>query len=242
MPIHALLLQAREVTDPARPREHRSFAEFSGLPLDRVATHDLLEGPPAWETVRRHDAVLIGGSGEYYVSKGHLPQQEKLFELLRRVVDSGHPTFASCFGFQCMVEALGGTIVFDPPTLEVGTKGIRLTAAGKDDPLFGTLPERFSAQLGRKDRATALPPQYENLAESDLCPFQAFRVPDRPIWASQFHPELDGAENRRRFERYLDSYAENMNAQERAEALAGFRPSPEANGLLQTFFELVFDI
>ncbi|MEM7051362.1 MAG: type 1 glutamine amidotransferase [Acidobacteriota bacterium] len=238
----ALLLQARHQDDPARPREARSFADYSGLPEHRLECHDLLTGPPSLARVRSFDLLLIGGSGEFYVSKGHLPHQERLFDLLRDITAVGHPTFASCFGYQCLVEALGGKIVHDPESLEVGTKTLELTTAGQDDPLFRQLPARFRAQMGRKDRAVELPSGYVNLASSELCPQQGFRVPGQAIWASQFHPELDGDENRRRFERYLEGYAAAMSREEREEALASFHPSPEANTLLRAFMDLVFPI
>ena len=51
---------------------------------------------------------MVGGSGDYYVSKANLPHFEETLEVLQAVVSVGHPTFASCFGFQLMVRALGG--------------------------------------------------------------------------------------------------------------------------------------
>ena len=183
---------------------------------------------------------MVGGAGDFYVSKGDLPHQESLFELLTELVESGHPMFASCFGFQCLVQAMGGRIIHDPASTEVGTYELTLTDRGQDDPLFGTLPSSFRAQLGRKDRASSYPDQFENLASSAACPYQALRVRGRPIWASQFHPELDREANLERFRRYMDGYAPHMNPQERQAAFDRFVESPDSCQLLRRFLTLIF--
>jgi GMP synthase (glutamine-hydrolysing) len=240
MDLRFLLLQARRSDDTAREEEHVSFSQKLGIPLSSITCHNLLSGPPNLQRVREFDALLIGGSGDFYVSKRNLPSFGKLIELLREVAEIGHPTFASCFGFQCLVEALGGEIIHDPENTEVGTYQIELAAEGINDPLLGSLPESFLAQLGRKDRAAKLPPSVPNLAFSSKCPYQAFRIPGQPIWAFQFHPELGRYENRLRFERYIEGYAPFLDSQERERALNGFKESPETESLLSTFVQLVF--
>jgi GMP synthase (glutamine-hydrolysing) len=96
------------------------------------------------------------------------------------------------------------------------------------------------AQLGRKDRAARLPDGLTNLASSERNPHQAFRVSGQPIWATQFHPELDARTNRARFLRYLDGYAMHMTPEERRVALERFEESPETALLLPGFLHLVF--
>lgn len=239
MSFRVLLLQARHAEDPAKAEERRSFAEKAGLPHEAVVSHDLLEGPPSLDRVRGFDALMIGGSGDFYVSKADLPHQEKLFDHLRDVVGVRHPMFASCFGFQCLVQALGGEIVFDPESTEVGTCTLTLTEAGREDPLLGSLPGTFAAQMGRKDRARSLPAGTVHLAASSRAPFQALRIEGAPIWATQFHPELDRDTNRGRFMRYLDGYAEHMSEAERDETLARFDHSPATEPMLARFVALL---
>lgn len=70
-----LLLQAHHADDPARADERRSFALRSGLELAQIVPWDLLVAAPTLADVRRYDALLIGGSGDFYVSKGDLPGQ-----------------------------------------------------------------------------------------------------------------------------------------------------------------------
>jgi GMP synthase (glutamine-hydrolysing) len=235
-----LLLQARHADDAARLEERTSFARAAGVVDAQVVPFDLLTETLTLAEIRRHDALMIGGSGDYYVSKGNLPRFAAVLDVLAATVAVGHPTFASCFGFQLLVLALGGGIEYAPQQTEVGTYPITLTAAGHDDPLFGALPATFRAQLGRKDRAARLPASLLHLAESALAPYQACRVPQQPIWATQFHPELTRETNLSRFRRYMDGYAATMSPAAIAKTLARFDDSPEANGLIGRFMQLIF--
>ena len=224
-----------------KEHELECFVTHTGLSGDRIEAFDLHRGPPTWDFVRGFDALMVGGAGDYYVSKRNVPQFDELLDLLRRVADAGHPTYASCFGYQCLMAALGGEVVFDPERTEVGTYEIELTERGKADELFGRLPPTFPSQLGHKDRATAEPPGVWNLASSERCPLQALRVPGKPVWGSQFHPELDREANLERFQYYLDGYAPHMSPAECEEKKRAFRPSPHASRLLADFLDLVFD-
>jgi GMP synthase (glutamine-hydrolysing) len=235
-----LLLQARNSDDPVRHEERQSFADKTGLALEQIVPHDLLSGPPALARLNGFDAVMIGGSGDYYVSKRSLPEFDAQLETLAEMVDSGRPMFASCFGFQILVQAMGGAIVHDPVNVEVGTYDLSLTEAGREDPLLGQMPTVFAAQLGRKDRAGRLPEGVVHLVSSERSPYQGFRIPGKPIWATQFHPELDLQSNRLRFDRYLKGYAQHMSEAEREAARRRFRDSPETDRLLPAFLELVF--
>ena len=223
-----------------RAEERQSFADKTGLPLHRIVPHDLLAGPPSLGRIKQFDAVMVGGSGDYYVSNRSLPEFDAQIDLLASVAQIGFPMFASCFGFQILVQALGGEIVHDPVNVEVGTYDLELTTAGRQDPVLGCLPKVFAAQLGRKDRAARLPTGVLHLATSQRSPYQSFRIPHLPIWATQFHPELDVETNRMRFERYLKGYARHMSPAERDEARRRFRPSPHTDCLLPKFLKLVF--
>lgn len=238
--LRVLLLQARGAGDPVAGSERRAFAKAAGLPVERVHTHDLLQGPPSLAGIRRHDVLMVGGSGDYYVSKRNLPDMDATLDRIGEVVEIGHPTFASCFGFQLLVEALGGRVIHDPEGVEVGTFEVTLTEAGASDPLFGHLPRSFRAQMGRKDRAEHLPEDVVHLASSERCRYHALRVPGKPIWSTQFHPELDRERNRMRFERYIDGYAPLMSKEERRRALDRFADSPETDRLLRRFLGVVF--
>ncbi len=240
MQIRILLLQARHADDAARYEERTSFARAAGVAETQIIPFDLLTEKLTLAAVRRYDALMVGGSGDYYVSKGNLPYFQAVLDVLAEATTIGHPIFASCFGFQLIVKALGGEIAYAPAHTEVGTFPVTLTETGHSDALFGTLPHTFRAQLGRKDRATRLPDSLLHLAGSENAPFQAIRVPDQPIWATQFHPELTKETNLARFRRYLDGYAAAMPAETLEDALRSFDRSPEANQLIRCFMQIVF--
>ncbi len=234
-----LLLQARNSDDPAKAEELTSFAEKAGLPAAAFVSHDLLTGPPTLAEVQDHDALMVGGSGDYSVSEHNLPFMQETLALLTEVVAAGHPTFASCFGFHLMTAALGGEVHYNPGGTEVGTYPITLTEAGQVDELFNGLPWVFPAQLGHKDYSAHLPHGVINLAFSANAPHQALRIPGKPIWATQFHPELSGEENLFRFNRYLRAYSDIMKPAELQETLARFGPSPACNTLIPRFLKLI---
>ena len=241
MSLKILLLQARNHGDSVKEEERRSFAEKAGLQIEQIVPHDLLTGPPSPQKIRSYDALMVGGSGDYDVSKQNLPQFSALLDLLNEIIAIGHPTFTSCFGFHLLVKALGGEIIDDRDKMEVGTYELTLTQSGCRDELFGCLPNRFLAQLGHKESVKRLPNSCINLASSENSPFQAIRISEKPIWASQFHPELSVEENLVRFHRYLDKYSVYKNEEELQEELSRFVPSPETLVLIPRFLELVFN-
>ncbi len=235
-----LLLQARLATDPVLAEERQSFADVAGIEVEAISPWNLVElGAPSLREARRHNGLLVGGSGDFLVSEKDMPYMEETLSFLVDVVDTGLPMFASCFGFQCLVQALGGRIVYDPDNAEVGTFDVTLTEHGIEDPLMGLLPRVFPAQLGRKDRAERLPPDVINLATSEACPSQALRIPDKPIWASQFHPELTEATNRGRFYNYLKNYQTVMAPGALRDIARSFRASPDTPHLLSGFVRTV---
>ncbi len=241
MPLKILLLQARHVDDLARQEERQSFADRAGLDLEQIVPFDLLENTPTLADIRRYDALMVGGSGAYSVSQKNLPNQHGVMEVLAEVVDTGHPTFASCFGFHLLVEALNGEISYSPECMEVGAFELTISEDGRADELFGYLPDTFMAQLGHKDRAAHLPRGVLNLASSERAPYQALRVPGKPIWATQFHPELTVEDNVLRFSRYKQVYAELYSPPELKALVDGFVASPETEELIPRFLQLVFD-
>lgn len=235
-----LLLQTRAPGDPVIAEEIAIFARNAGVPAENVVSHNLLEGAPTLEQARRHDAVMAGGSGEYFVSRANLPDFQGILDFLVDLAESGRPVFASCFGFQLLVRAFGGEVTYRPEKMELGTYTLNLTEAGSSDELFGTLPPTFQAHLGHKDQATRLAGPLVHLAYSERSPYQAVRFPGKPVWATQFHPEVTREENLGRFKRYVHLYAPTTDPDELRETLARFQPAPEAENLIPSFMRLVF--
>jgi GMP synthase (glutamine-hydrolysing) len=232
------LVQARRHDDPAREEERMAFAARLRIDASRIEPFNALLKKATFDAVTDGvDAVLVGGSGEFsvYDDQDWLPP---FFDTLGELATQQFPTFASCFGFQGLVMALGGNVALDSTHAEVGTYELERLREADDDPLFGHLPDRFLAQCGHKDRAYTLPESATNLLRSQRCPYQAIRIGE-VVYATQFHPELTGPENRDRFARYITLYANVFGGARAQEMLESFIDSPSTTDLLFRFSQLV---
>jgi GMP synthase (glutamine-hydrolysing) len=201
----ALLVSLRDPHDPMAAHERRCFADTARIPLDHLDVHAMAEGPLRGDGLGKYDAVFFGGSGAYSVLDD-VPWIRAGLDALRLVVDARRPAWASCFGFQGLAMALGGSVERDDARQELGAVLLTLTPDGANDPLLRRLPSRFWAQEGHHDHVTRLPPGVIRLVSGDVSPEQGLRVDGAPFWASQFHPELDSRTTVERFLHYLALY------------------------------------
>lgn len=140
---------------------------------------------------------FILGGGPFNISDPHdakSPTQHRveteLRELAGRVVDADFPFFGACYGIGTL-GSLGDGIVDRTYAEPVGQARISLTEAGAEDPLFSVADASFDALLGHKEAVRRLPSAAVLLASGEHCPVQGFRI-GRNVYATQFHPELDG--------------------------------------------------
>lgn len=214
----------------------RKLQPLNGQLPWRLRTVNLVDADPKEiDSWTRSEAVLVGGSGSYGCVGNQEPWFSPFCDALRQMVERGHPMFCSCFGHQALAVALGGQVITDREHAELGTHPITLTEAARHDPLWRHLPPTFLGQLGHNDRVSRLPQGAELLAFSERCSVQAYRLPGLPIYATQFHPELDRAENRQRATIYLKVYDPKLAEPESLDRL--FVASPEAETLLPRFLE-----
>jgi GMP synthase (glutamine-hydrolysing) len=217
-------------------QEQSCFIERCRVARRQFDFINLVDAPQIrWHHVADAHAVLIGGAGSYSVTHHH-PFTDPLTDLVERLIEAGRPVFGSCWGHQFLAEVFGGKVIEDQARAEVGTFPIRLTAAGVADPLFDGLPERFPVQLGHNDRVSEIGPIWQELAVSDLCPFQVIRYRDRPVYGTQFHSELDEVRLRDRLDMYRQSYAADDTTYE--EIVRTLRPTVVADGIMARFLEV----
>ena len=237
-PLRYLLLQVRNPNDPMRRHEVEAFARALPAHPDRISVFDLLTGDLTARHLTSIDMVLLGGSGHYSAAAEGL-WLERALDSLRMVHASGKPTFASCWGFQALARAMGGRVIHDLSRAEVGTHKLYLTDAGRRDPVFGPLGESFSAQMGHEDCVDVLPAGAVLLASSERLQNQAYRFEDRPIYCTQFHPELNRRDMLLRVRNYPE-YVENIAGIpfQRFEELLEETPASEA--ILQRFVRFAF--
>lgn len=174
---YAAMLRCSGLDEPDLRRVRLERQALNGIDLDQ------------WS------GVILGG-GPFQVSdpeQGKSAQQRRveadLARLLDQVVERDFPFLGACYGIGTLGRHQGAQVdrTFSEP---VGAVHISVTAEGRDDPLFAIAGPAFGAFVGHKEAIRALPGHAVNLASSDGCPVQAFRVGQR-VYATQFHPELD---------------------------------------------------
>lgn len=234
-----LLLQVRNADDPMRRQEVHCFAQAFDCDDARIDVFDLLSGVPSLDYLSHFDVVVLGGSGDYSVAAGG-PWLPAALETMQELFDTSKPTFASCWGFQAMAKALGGEVVTDMRRAELGAVHVQLTEAGKQDPVFGQLEDEFIAPMGHQDIVERLPPNAILLASSDLVENQAFCFADKPIYCTQFHPELDRQSFLQRVEAYPQYVYKIAGMSLEDFARERCRETPVAATLLLRFLEHCF--
>ncbi|WP_299181127.1 gamma-glutamyl-gamma-aminobutyrate hydrolase family protein [uncultured Neptuniibacter sp.] len=232
-----LLLQIRDGAQ-VRQEELNSFAEYCGLSLDQIDVLNVFDTPEFPVTAADpYDALLVGGASEANVL---LPETYPFVTdcqaLLAHCAENAKPVFASCFGFQLAVLALGGEILHRETDFEMGTVPISLEYSVWDDPLFRDTPDNFYAVSVHKQYAESLPESCLSLAYTDQC-VHAFRVNNRPFWAFQFHPEVDRRVLVERLTFYKEKYTDGDDHLD--QVLTNARETPQSNALMRKFVDRI---
>lgn len=233
--MHILLLQFRP--DPAMAQhEFELVSRYSGRSEAEFERLDATREPLDLARLDGVDAIILGGSGDYLISRGDIPEilsalAPLLAEARRRVI----PTLGICFGAQILTHVFGGRVELDEARAETGTFAVTKTEAGEGDELFAEIPSTFDAQLGHKDHLTVLPEGAVHLASSERSAHQAWRFAGEPTYALTFHPELDVDAVMYRLDYYAKEY--KVTPERRAEMAAVLRPSPEASTLIARFLK-----
>jgi GMP synthase (glutamine-hydrolysing) len=232
-----LLLQIRH--DPKVRREERdSFLRYCVLEPEEMDILNVFDTPEFGpEVLDGYDALLVGGASEASVLEPETyTAVPYCIELLRHCIDIDLPVFASCFGFQLAVLALGGTIIRDEKDYEMGSLPISLRPAAAEDLLFHDVPDGFHAIAVHRERSVHCPPGATELAFTEPC-CHAFKVDGKRFWACQFHPEVDKATLIARLTIYKDHYTDGDDHLD--EVLSTAVEVPESNDLMRKFVDRV---
>jgi GMP synthase-like glutamine amidotransferase len=168
------------------PGRWAGWLREGGLALDVVAAY---RDPAALPERLAHQALVVLGGGYLPDEDDRAPWLAGTRGLVRQALDAQVPVFGICLGGQMLAQVAGGEVRGRHGRPEFGSTPLRLRAEAADDPLFGGLPATPSAIENHVDAIVALPPGAHWLAESERCPYQAFRVAGAPAWGVQFHPE-----------------------------------------------------
>ena len=112
------------------------------LSKDSIVQFDIFTQEMTVSAADEYDAILVGGSGEYSVLDNH-PTIVRFNNFVGELSTIGKPMFASCFGFQALALALGGTVVKDPDNAEVGSFTLETTSARRT--IFCSVAYRISS-------------------------------------------------------------------------------------------------
>ena len=189
-----LLLSSR-AEDVAADGEYDAFLRFTGLPPERLQRIRMEAEPLPPLRLEDYAGVFVGGSpfnsSDPPESKSEVQRrvEQEMASLLDDVVARDFPFFGACYGIGTLGVHEGGTVdrTYAEP---IGAIRVRLTDAGRVDPLLAGLSPEFDAFVGHKEACRDLPPSAVLLATSAACPVQMFRVKEN-VYATQFHPELD---------------------------------------------------
>ncbi|MEA2117992.1 glutamine amidotransferase [Halovibrio sp. HP20-50] len=187
--------------------------------------------PPAIDALA---GIVITGSHSM-VSDAE-PWSEALKPWLQAALANDIPMLGVCYGHQLMAAALGGVSDYHPAGRESGTRSVRLTQAGQQDPLFSQLPESFTAHLTHAQSVMQAPQGSTILAHNSHDAHQALRYGPRQ-WSVQFHPEFTAPVMRAYIER--QRAALRNQGEDPDTLLAEISDSPEASSLLQRFLAFV---
>jgi len=232
--VRVLLIQVRDYDDPMKTQEIECIRQCIGIESTQIEVFDLTACLPIpMAVLSTANVVVIGGSGNYSVAAGG-PWWESAVRTLQLLHECDKPTFGSCWGFQALARAFGGRVVTDASRAEVGTIQVSLSDYAGDDPVFGTAPPSFAAQAGHQDIVEELPSEAICLAFNDRVQNQAMKFEGKPIYGTQFHPELNRQGLLERINAY-PQYVEEIAGMPLADFVQHCEETPESGDLLRRF-------
>lgn len=151
-----------------RLREARVYSEI----LTPRAALSLLDHP------NLRGVVLSGGPASI--------DEPGALDLPTGLLERKIPIFGICYGMQLLTRALGGRVIGHPGQREYGPAKVDVAESG----FLGEEGASLDVWMSHGDRVDTLPPGARLLAKTPGCPFAAFEIVSRGIYAVQFHPEV----------------------------------------------------
>ncbi|UOZ17137.1 type 1 glutamine amidotransferase [Enterobacter asburiae] len=148
------------------------------------------QGDPLPEDLLSTDLLIImGGPQSPATTLQECPWFDAQAEmrLIGRAIETGKTVIGVCLGSQLIGEALGAAFCHSPEK-EIGKFPVRLTEAGKSNPLFEDFGHELNVGHWHNDMP-GLTPQAKVLAYSEGCPRQIVQYGER-VYGFQCHMEL----------------------------------------------------
>lgn len=110
------------------------------------------------------------------------------------------PILGICVGLQYIILHFGGKA----GVAKIPEFGKTEIIVDKENDLFLGLPKSFQVWESHNDEIKEVPKDFEALAHSENCKFQAVKHKKKPIYGLQFHPEVEHTEyGKEIFENFL---------------------------------------
>jgi GMP synthase (glutamine-hydrolysing) len=161
---------------------HREWRVLKYLDVDTK----IVPNTTPFEDIQDVDAlVLSGGSPSVATESGAMGNNG---DYLKK---AEFPILGICAGMQFTCEFFGGSLgpaanpEFGPVQLKVN----------ENDGLFRNMPSEFTVWASHNDEVKTVPQGFKVTASSPTCPVEAVRSLTRPIYAVQFHPEVENTEH-----------------------------------------------
>lgn len=191
------------------------------------------------------DGVIFGGSGDFYFDGARSPDDparsmsylllERLTPLIGYLFERNIPTLGICYGHQLLGAFKGVLVRHDTSQQKTRSHEVRVIADANEYFLCSNLPKSFKAQYAHKDALEAVPEGAVLLMEGgECCRVSALSYSDR-IFSTQFHPELNLDDLKKRLEAIPDYLPEGKMLEE------VFEEAPDAHAILRNFGRLVLE-
>lgn len=142
-----------------------------------------------------YDRVILSGS--LTPALDFSAWTESFCSFIVQLVDKGIPILGICYGHQMIARALfGKEFVRKAEKPEFGWTRLKKTASSS---ILKGLPKEFISFSSHYDEVYQLSDQVVHLCESERCKYQAFQLPNKPVYSIQFHPEKGVSEGKKTF-------------------------------------------
>lgn len=160
-----------------RIREHRVFSEIVAYDVTPEEIAQLSQ------KLNVKGIILSGGPSSVYESDAP--------KLNPRIIDMELPILGLCYGHQVLAQLYNGKVEA-ACCKEYGTAQIRVEKAVG---VLRGLGKNEKVWMSHGDTVSAMPSEFEVLAQTNNCPVAAFRHKIKPIYGLQWHPEVIHTEN-----------------------------------------------